>query len=163
MSIRNLRDLFVDQLLDLYSAEEQITEALPKMADSATSEELKQAFHHHLRQTERQLERLDRIFERLGIQRESETCEGIAGIIDEGEEVMHESEDSHVRDAALIAAAQRVEHYEIASYGTARAYAEFLGEEEAAELLQETLDEEAITDKKLTQLAESHINAEAME
>jgi len=161
--LRNLRDLYVDQLLDLYSAEQQILAALPKMADQAKSKELKQAFQEHLRVTERQLERLDRILDGLGIEKEEEICEGIAGIIEEGVSVMQESEDDSVRDAALIAAAQRVEHYEIASYGTARTFAGLLGEDEAEGLLQETLDEESVTDEKLTQIAQSHINEEALQ
>lgn len=162
--VNDLRELFVDQLTDLYSAEQQITKALPKMSKNASSDDLRHAFDEHLEVTKRQIQRLDTIFDNLGLQKKergSVECEGMKGIINEGEHTMKKAKDPNVRDAAMIASAQRVEHYEIAGYGTARAYAHALGENEAARLLQQTLDEESQTDKNLTKLAESHINVEA--
>lgn len=162
MEIDSLRKLYVEELKDLYSAEKQILQALPKMAKKATNPQLKAGFQEHLRQTEEQVKRLDLIFEGLGKSGRGKKCKGMEGLLEEGKEVMQEDMDEETRDAALIAAAQRVEHYEIAGYGTVRTYAQLLGETEAAKLLQQTLDEEGATDKKLTALAEA-INVEAME
>jgi ferritin-like metal-binding protein YciE len=150
----SLDDLFLEQLQDLYDAEKRLTSALPKMADAAHSPQLKDAFRLHLRQTEGQVSRLEQIFGELGQRPHRETCEAMKGLIREGEEMVQAKGDASVKDAALIAAAQRVEHYEIAGYGCARTYARLLGHTDAAKLLQETLDEEGATDKKLTALAE---------
>ena len=162
MEIDSLQKLYVEQLKDIYSAEKQILQALPKMAKKASNSQLKAGFEEHVRQTEEQVKRLDRIFEGLGKSSRGKKCKGMEGLIEEGKEVLQEDMDEETRDAALIAAAQRVEHYEIAGYGTVRTYAQLLGENEAVRLLQQTLDEEGATDKKLTALAES-INVEAME
>jgi ferritin-like metal-binding protein YciE len=162
MEIDSLRKLYVEELKDLYSAEKQILQALPKMVKKASNPQLKAGFQEHLRQTEEQVTRLDRIFEGLGKSSRGKKCKGMEGLLEEGKEVMQEDMDEETRDAALIAAAQRVEHYEIAGYGTVRTYAQLLGENEAVRLLQQTLDEEGATDKKLTALAEA-INVEAME
>ncbi len=159
----NLRELFVHELSDLYSAEKQLTQALPKMAKAATFPELKQAFELHLEQTEGQLERLDKVFDLIGEKPKRIKCKGMEGLIEEGSELLKEkpkSEDAAIDDG-LIAAAQRFEHYDIAASGTVRNYADTLGEEQAAELLQQTLDEEGETDKKLTQLAVSKVNRAA--
>ncbi len=163
MEANTLRDLFVDHLRDLYSAENQITKALPRMAKKATSEPLKQAFEEHLQQTENQISRLEEIFSNMEKSPRGKKCAGMEGLLEEGKEVMSEKMDKDVMDAALIAAAQKVEHYEIAAYGTVRSYAELLGEDEAVQLLSETLEEESATDKKLTQIAESTINVEAVD
>jgi ferritin-like metal-binding protein YciE len=162
MDMDSLQKLFVHELKDLYSAENQILEALPKMAEKASNPELRQAFERHHRQTEEQVRRLDRIFDSLEHQPGGHKCRGMEGLIQEGEEVMKEAESDAVRDAGMIAAAQRVEHYEIAAYGTARTYARVLGNEDAAELLQQTLEEEGEADKQLTMLAEGQVNREAM-
>ncbi|MFL5391925.1 MAG: ferritin-like domain-containing protein [Myxococcales bacterium] len=162
MEIDSLRKLYVEELKDLYSAEKQILQALPRMAKKASNPQLKAGFEEHLRQTEEQVKRLDRIFEALGKSGRGKKCKGMEGLLEEGKEVMQEDMDEETRDAALIAAAQRVEHYEIAGYGTVRTYAQLLGEDAAVKLLQQTLDEEGMTDKKLTALAEA-INVEAME
>ncbi len=161
MKIENLHQLFVDEIQDLYDAETRIIEALPKMVEQATSPELKSAFQMHLRETEEQKRRLDRIFDQLAqVDREDKTCKGIEGIIKENEKLMKDAKDADVRDAGMIAGAQRVEHYEISAYGTARTYARLLGRNEWAQLLQQTLDEEKNTDQKLNMLAE-RINIEA--
>ena len=162
MEIDSLRKLYIEELKDLYSAEKQILQALPRMAQKASNPQLKAGFEEHLRQTEQQVQRLEQIFETLGKSPRGKKCKGMEGLLEEGKEVMQEDMDEETRDAALIAAAQRVEHYEIAGYGTVRTYAQLLGEREAVRLLQQTLDEEGQTDKKLTQLAES-INVEAMD
>ena len=156
-----LEELLVDELKDLYSAENQIIKALPKMAKAATSPELKRAFERHLEETRRQVERLNQIGEALDIRLTGKKCKGMEGLIEEGKETMEEDLDENALDAGLIGAAQKVEHYEIAGYGTARTHAELLGHTKVAKLLQQTLDEEGATDKKLTQLAESIINVEA--
>jgi ferritin-like metal-binding protein YciE len=156
-----LEELLVDELKDIYSAENQIIKALPKMAKAATSPELKRAFERHLEETRRQVERLDQIGQALDVKLTGKKCKGMEGLIEEGKEVMEEDFDDNAIDAGLIGAAQKVEHYEIAAYGTARTHAEMLGYTKAAKLLQQTLDEEGATDKKLTQLAESIINVEA--
>jgi ferritin-like metal-binding protein YciE len=159
--VRNLNELFVDSLKDLYDAEQQIVKALPKMIDQAESTDLKQGFQEHLDVTHRQVERLDQIFKELKMPAQGKHCKGMEGIIKEGNEMMKEMADPMVKDAALIAAAQKVEHYEIAGYGTARAYAQALGHENIASLLDQTAKEEGQTDKKLTRLAEGHINTRA--
>jgi ferritin-like metal-binding protein YciE len=162
MEIDSLRKLYIEELKDLYSAEKQILQALPRMAKKASNPQLKAGFEEHVRQTEGHVERLDQIFEALGKSPRGKKCKGMEGLLEEGKEVLQEDMDDETRDAALIAAAQRVEHYEMAGYGTVRTYAQLLGERDALKLLQTTLDEEGQTDKKLTQLAES-INVEAMD
>src|SRR5262249_33503142 len=157
----SLEALLVDQLQDLYDAEQRLVEALPKMADAAHNQELKSAFQQHLRETENQVRRLERVFQSLGREAEAKTCYAMKGLISEGDEMINAKGDPDIKDAALIAAAQRVEHYEMAGYGTARAFAQRLGKQMAVQLLQDTLDEEEATDRKLTQLAESSINAQA--
>jgi ferritin-like metal-binding protein YciE len=161
MAMDSLKDLYVEELKDLYNAENQLLKALPRMAKKAASPDLKAAFEEHLGQTEGQVQRLEKIFKRLGEKPTGKTCKAMKGLVEEGKEIIEEDGDESVLDAALIGAAQKVEHYEIASYGTARTFASMLGEEDAMELLQETLDEEATTDKKLTALAESLVNPEA--
>jgi ferritin-like metal-binding protein YciE len=161
MKIQSLQDLFVDELRDLYNAENQLVKALPKMAKSANSTDLQEAIEEHLEQTKGHVERLEQIFEKLELSPKGKKCLGMQGLIEEGKEVLSEDMEDNVLDAAIIAAAQRVEHYEMAGYGTARTFAKMLGQKEAARLLQETLDEESEANEKLTQLAESHINAEA--
>ena len=158
-----LEELLVDELKDLYSAENQIIKALPKMIKAADSSELKRAFERHLEETKRQVERLNQIGESLDIRLTGKKCKGMEGLIEEGKEIMEEDLDENAIDAGLIGAAQKVEHYEIAAYGTARTHAQLLGYNKAAKLLQQTLDEEGATDKKLTALAESIINVEAVQ
>lgn len=153
MNLQNLKDLYIDQLRDLYSAEDQLTAALPKMAQAASSSDLKQAFQDHLAETRNQKQRLEQIFQGLSVSPHGEECEAMQGLIKEGEEVINASGDPTVKDAALIAAAQRVEHYEMAGYGTVRTYADVLGETEAKNLLDDTLNEEGNADKKLNSLA----------
>ncbi|MCL5746353.1 MAG: ferritin-like domain-containing protein [Acidobacteria bacterium] len=162
MKLNSLHDLYVLELQDLYHAENQIIKALPKMAEESSSVELRNAFEEHLEQTKGHVRRLEEIFGMLGEKAKGEKCEGMAGIIDEGKDLMNQDAAPMVKDASLIAAAQRVEHYEIAAYGTARTYAEQLGHKDAARLLQLTLDEEGETDKKLTAIAESRINLDAV-
>jgi ferritin-like metal-binding protein YciE len=162
MTLGSLHDLLVDELKDLYSAESQLVKALPKMAKAASAPELRQGFEEHLEQTKGQVERLEQIFERMEISPRGKKCKAMEGLIEEGKELLKQDAEPTVKDAALIGAAQKVEHYEIAAYGTARTHASLLGDDEAANLLQETLDEEAEADKKLTQLAESVINVDAM-
>ena len=161
MKMESLKDLYLEQLRDIYSAETQLGEALPKMAEAAKSPDLRSGFNQHLRQTREHVTRLERIFSALGEKPEGHTCHGMKGLIKEGEEMIKAKGEPEVIDAGLIAAAQRVEHYEIAVYGTVRTYAEMLGAEEAVRMLEKTLQEEEETDDKLTELAESHINAEA--
>ncbi|HZO87636.1 MAG TPA: ferritin-like domain-containing protein [Chthonomonadaceae bacterium] len=161
MELATLQDLFVEQLQDLYDAEQQILKALPKMSQAATSPQLKQAFDTHEQQTRTHVQRLEQIFQRLGKSPQGQTCKGMRGLIAEGEELMKENARPSVRDAGLITAAQRVEHYEIAGYGTVRTYAQEMGDQESMQLLQQTLDEEGETDKKLTQIAESTVNVKA--
>lgn len=157
-----LEELLQDELKDLYSAENQIIKSLPKMAKAASSPELKRAFERHLEETKRQVERLEQIGEELEMKLTGKKCAGMEGLIEEGKELMSEIDDEDALDAGLIGAAQKVEHYEIAAYGTARTHAEVLGYRRIAKLLQQTLNEEGNTDKKLTQLAESLINVEAV-
>jgi ferritin-like metal-binding protein YciE len=158
-----LQELLIDELRDIYSAENQIVKALPKMAKAASSPELKRAFEKHLLETKRQVERLDQIGAALDTKMTGKKCHGMEGLIEEGKEIMEEDLDEGARDAGLIGAAQKVEHYEIAAYGTARTHASLLGLNKIARLLQQTLDEEGTTDKKLTALAESIINVEALQ
>ncbi|HEX6967152.1 MAG TPA: ferritin-like domain-containing protein [Gemmatimonadaceae bacterium] len=162
MPLESLKSLYVDQLRDLYNAENQILAALPKMAQRSSHPELKNAFQQHEQVTKTHVDRLNQIFKQLGVQPQGETCEGMQGIIQEGEKMLKERSDPDTLDAALIAAAQRVEHYEIAGYGTVRTYANELGFGEQADLLQRTLNEEGSTDHKLTQIAETVVNADAM-
>ena len=161
MSLDSLEKLFVEELRDIYNAEKQLTRALPRMAKAAESPELQQAFSKHLKETEGQIKRLEQIFQELGQAVRGKKCKGMEGLIEEGKEKMQEEGEAPVIDAALIAAAQKVEHYEIAAYGCLRTYAELLGFERAVQLLQETLEEEEATDKILTQLGESGINEAA--
>jgi ferritin-like metal-binding protein YciE len=157
-----LRGLYLDELRDLYSAENQLVKALPKMAKAASSPDLKAGFEKHLRQTEEHVSRLETIFGGLGESPKGKTCKGMKGLIEEGKEMIEEDPGDEELDAGLIAAAQRVEHYEIAGYGCVRTYAELLGEENAVSSLEKTLTEEKETDEALTELAEN-INVEAMD
>ncbi|MGP1309052.1 MAG: YciE/YciF ferroxidase family protein [Phycisphaerales bacterium] len=161
MNIDSLKKLYIHSLKDLYHAENQILEALPKMEKAAHSDDLKKGFREHHEQTKLHVKRLEAIFQGLGSSPNGVKCEAILGLIKEGNEAIDEIDDGEVRDAGLIAAAQKVEHYEIASYGTVRTYAQMLGEDEASELLTQTLDEESATDQKLTDLAMSGINQAA--
>ncbi len=156
-----LRELFLDELKDIYWAEKALVKALPKMAKKATSSELVAAIDDHLAVTETHVERLEQVFDSLGEKEAAKKCEAMDGLITEAEDLMKEIEDGVVRDAAIISAAQKVEHYEIASYGTLVAFANTLGESEAAELLEETLDEEKEADQLLTEIAMSSINLDA--
>jgi ferritin-like metal-binding protein YciE len=160
MKVDTVEKLFVQELKDLYSAENQITKALPKMAKAATSPELQAAFQSHLKETEGQIQRLRRAFEILGKTPGGKTCKGMKGVLEEGAEALEEVSEGEVLDAAIISAAQRVEHYEMAGYGAVRAYAELLGQSEIAKLLQATLDEESAADKKLT-LISKKVNTQA--
>ena len=157
----SLQKLYLEQLRDLYSAEEQILEALPKMADAANDPVLKGAFREHLEQTRQHVQRLEQIFRSAGKEPERETCDGIKGLLKEGSEMLKMRGEPEAKDAGLIAAAQRVEHYEMAVYGTIRNYAQSLGRNEFADLLQRTLNEEGEADKKLTQIAERKVNPKA--
>lgn len=163
MKLESLKDLYLAQLKDLYSAEDQLVDALPKMAEAAHTPELKNAFREHLNQTKQHVDRLEQIFRKLSLSPKGETCEGMKGLIKEGQEMIKMKGEPEVIDAGLIAAAQRVEHYEMAGYGTVRTYANLLGEKEAEKLLQKTLNEEGDADKKLSKLAERiNVEAEAM-
>jgi ferritin-like metal-binding protein YciE len=162
MELETLKDLYTHELKDLYSAENQIIKALPKMAEAATNEELSAGFEQHLEQTKKHAQRLEQILESHGETTRGPKCKGMEGVIAEGDEMIREDAEDEVKDAGLIAAAQRVEHYEMAGYGCARTYAELLGDTKGAKLLQQTLDEEKATDEKLSDLAKSTINVEAM-
>ena len=162
MSLDSLDSLFLDELKDIYNAEKQILRALPRMAKAAESPELQQAFQKHLKETEGQVQRLERIFKELGQAARGKKCKGMEGLIEEGKEKMEEEGEGPVIDAALIASAQKVEHYEIAAYGCLRTYAELLGYTQAVQLLEQTLAEEEATDKKLTELGEGGINESAV-
>ena len=157
----SFKDLFVNQIEDLYDAEQRLTEALPKMAEAASSNQLRQAFQKHLGETQGHVSRLETIFREINMEPKRETCPAMKGLIAEGEEMIDAKGDPDIKDAALIAAAQRVEHYEISAYGTARSFARRLGLTQAASLLQQTLQEESAADEKLTQIAESSVNAQA--
>jgi len=161
MEMQSLKELYLEELKDLYSAEKQLVKALPKMAKNATNPELKQAFTDHLQETEGHVERLDQIFEMLGEGSPRKKCKGMEGLIEEAKELLEEDAAEEVLDAGLISKAQHVEHYEIAGYGTVRTYAQHLGLEDQAALLQQTLDEEGNANELLTQIAESSVNAEA--
>ncbi len=162
MKANSLRELYVEQLKDLYDAEHQLVKALPKLAEASSSDELRNAFEEHLDKTKQHAQRIEQIFEGMGQKAKTQKCKGMEGLVKEGSEILKEEDDidGEVKDAALIAAAQRVEHYEIAGYGTVRTYANLLGENEAANLLQQTLDEEKEADQTLNEIAEQ-INVEA--
>jgi ferritin-like metal-binding protein YciE len=162
MKLDTLQKLYTEELRDLYNAENQLLKALPKMAKAASSEELKDAFEKHLEQTKGHVERLEQVFEELDENPKGKTCRAMKGLIQEGSEILEQDGDESVRDAGIIVAAQKVEHYEIAGYGSARTFAHLLGQNKAAELLQTTLDEESETNELLTRLAESIINPEAV-
>jgi ferritin-like metal-binding protein YciE len=162
VKVNSLQELYVDELKDLYDAENQIIKALPKMIDAASSEELQNALTEHLEVTREQAKRIEQIFQNMGEKLKAEKCKGMEGVIREGAEILSEDMDENVKDAAIISAAQRVEHYEMAGYGTVRTWANLLGESEAEELLQQTLDEEKEADEKLNELAEQiNVQAEA--
>jgi ferritin-like metal-binding protein YciE len=163
VQIDSLQELYVEELRDIYNAEQQILKALPRMSKAASHRELQRAFNQHEKVTQKQVQRLERIFKELGESPRGKRCKGMEGLIDEGQDLIKEKPEPDVLDAGLISAAQRVEHYEIAAYGTVRTWARQLGLDRQAELLQQTLDEEGETDKKLTDLAESTINIEAEE
>ncbi len=162
MKLDSIKKLYLAQLRDLYSAEHQVLATLPKMAEGASSDELKQSFEDHLEQTREHVERIEEIFHRLSEKPVGKTCKGMEGLIEEGEAMLKEKGPQAVIDAGLVAAAQRIEHYEIAAYGTVRTFARLLGEEEAADLLGQTLEEEGETDKHLTELAEEIVTSSAL-
>ena len=161
MEIDNLQELLTEEMRDIYNAEVQLTKAMPKMAKKASNPQLKKAFETHLKETEGQIQRLQKIFDKLGKKPTGKKCAAMEGLIEEGKEMMGEDMDEETMDAALIAVAQKIEHYEIASYGTVRTWARHVGDEQTAKLLQQTLDEEGKTDKLLTEMAENSINVEA--
>jgi ferritin-like metal-binding protein YciE len=161
MEHQALKELYVDELKDIYNAENQLVKALPKLAKAANSEELRTGFEEHLEQTRGHVQRLEQIFKQLGEKPSGKKCKGMEGLVAEGQEMMEEDFEDDVMDAALISAAQRVEHYEIAAYGTVRTYAELLGEDTAAQLLEQTLEEEKETDQKLTDMS-GEINVKAL-
>jgi ferritin-like metal-binding protein YciE len=161
MQMESLQDLLVEEMRDLYNAENQLLKAMPRMARKASNPQLKKAFETHMRETEGHVQRLQKIFDKLGKKPTGKKCAAMEGLIEEGKEMMGEDMEEDTMDAALISIAQKVEHYEIASYGTVRTWAEQLGDDQAAKLLQQTLDEEGRTDKLLTELAESVVNVEA--
>jgi|SRR3954471_19589653 ferritin-like metal-binding protein YciE len=157
--MNSLREVFLEELADIYDAEKQLVKALPKMAEAAENDQLKQGFEQHLRQTEMHVSRLEQVFEGFGEKAKGKKCKAMKGLIAEGEDLI----DEEAGDAALIAAAQKVEHYEIATYGSLKSWAQRLGQQDAAGLLEQTLEEEKATDEKLTQVAESSVNAEQSE
>jgi ferritin-like metal-binding protein YciE len=157
MKLTGLKELFLDELKDLYSAESQLVKALPKMAKTASSEPLQEAFNDHLEQTRGHVNRLEQISEKMGVKLSGKKCKAMEGLIKEGKEIIDSEGDDNIIDLALIAAAQRVEHYEISAYGSARALAEQLGDSSAVQLLQETLDEESAADEKLTNIAQKDL------
>lgn len=161
LEFNSFKDLFAHQIEDLYDAEQRLTKALPKMAEAANSNQLRQAIQHHLTETQGHISRLETIFREIGMEPKRETCDAMKGLISEGEDMVKAKGDPDIKDAAIIAAAQRVEHYEIAGYGTARTFALRLGLRQAADLLQQTLNEEAAADRKLTQIAEGNVNVQA--
>jgi ferritin-like metal-binding protein YciE len=162
MKLDTLQKLYTNELRDLYNAENQLLKALPKMAKAASSGELKEAFQKHLKQTKSHVERLEQVFEDIGEKPKGKTCRAMKGLIEEGSEILHEQGDESVIDAGIIVAAQKVEHYEIASYGSVRTFAHLLGKDKSAEVLQTTLDEESETNEILNKLAESVVNPEAL-
>jgi ferritin-like metal-binding protein YciE len=161
MKIETMQDLFLEQIQDLYDAEQRLTKALPEMAEASSSPELRDAFERHLGETEGQITRLEQIFQSMGRDAKGTTCDAMKGLIKEGDEMVSDTDASAVRDAGLIASANRVEHYEIAAYGSARSFAQSLGMDRAVSLIEETLEEEKAADRKLTQIAESLVNSEA--
>jgi ferritin-like metal-binding protein YciE len=161
MRMESLQDLYIDQLRDLYNAENQLVKALPKLAKASTSRELQTAFADHLEQTRGHVGRLEQIFDKLGVKPGGKTCKAMQGLVEEGSEMMDEDAEPAIMDAGLIAAAQRVEHYEMAGYGCVRTFAKLLGDEHAARLLQQTLDEEGQANKTLIGLAQSVVNVKA--
>ena len=161
MQNTSLKELYVEELRDIYDAENQLVKALPEMAKAATSEELRSGFENHLEQTKEHVRRLEQVLNELGEKAKGKKCKGMQGLVSEGKEIIEEDFEDHVRDAALISAAQRVEHYEIAAYGTVRTYAEILGEQSAVSILEKTLEEEKDTDEQLTELA-GGINVQAV-
>lgn len=162
MALDTMRDLLVDELSGLYSAEKQLVRALPKMARAAASESLQEAIRDHLEETRGHVDRLEQAFEQLGVKAKRKSCKGMAGLVEEGSEMCGEDGDDSVRDAGIIGAAQRVEHYEMAAYGCAITFANDLGENEVAELLNETFEEEKAADEKLTSIAEDEVNEAAV-
>jgi ferritin-like metal-binding protein YciE len=162
MKMDTLQKLYTNELRDLYNAENQLLKALPKMAKAASSRELKDAFEKHLEQTKTHVERLEQVFEELDEKPKGKTCHGMKGLIEEGSEILNEDGDDSVLDAGIIVAAQKVEHYEIAAYGSVRTFAHLLGKDKSAEVLQTTLDEESETNEILNKLAESVVNPEAL-
>jgi len=162
MKLDTLQKLYTKELRDLYNAENQLLKALPKMAKAASSEELKNAFQKHLEQTKGHVERLEQVFKELDEKPKGKTCHGMKGLIEEGSQILEEDGEESVLDAGIIVAAQKVEHYEIAAYGSVRTFAELLGKNKSAELLQTTLDEESETNETLNQLAEGIVNPEAI-
>lgn len=161
MKLENLEKLFIHELKDLHSAENQILDALPQMIEKSSDDELRSILQRHRDETEQQVDRLERIFDDIGEDPEGQLCEGMQGLIEEGEEILEEDADPSVRDAGIIAAAQRVEHYEISGYGTAATYANMLDREKAGRLLKETLEEEKQADEKLTEIAKRAVNPKA--
>ena len=162
MALESLQDLFINELKDVYNAEKQIVTALPRMAKAATAPELQEAFTKHLRETRGQVRRLEQIFKSLGLPARGKKCKGMEGLLEEGKEILEEEGAAEVIDAALISAAQRVEHYEIAAYGCLRTYAQLLGHDDADKLLEQTLEEEEATDMALSALGEGGINQAAV-
>jgi len=162
MKLDTLKTLYIDELRDLYNAENQLIKALPKMAKAASSEELQDAIEKHLEQTKTHVERLEEVFEEIGEKPKGKTCKAMKGLIEEGSEILHEDGEESVIDAGIIVAAQKVEHYEIASYGSVRTFAQLLGKDSSAELLQTTLDEESEANELLNKLAEDIVNPEAL-
>jgi ferritin-like metal-binding protein YciE len=163
MKLDTLQKLFLNELRDLYHAEGQLLKALPKMAKGASSEDLKKAFEDHLKETEGQIERLEEVFELLGETPKGKVCHGMKGLIEEGSEILEEDGEDSVLDAGIIVAAQKVEHYEIAAYGSVRTFAELLGHDDVVELLQTTLDEESAANELLNNLAQEIVNPEALQ
>jgi ferritin-like metal-binding protein YciE len=162
MKLDTLKTLYVNELRDLYNAEQQLVKALPKMAKAASSEELQDAFEKHLEQTKTHVERLEEVFEEIGEKPKGKTCKAMKGLIDEGSEILQQDGDESVIDAGIIVAAQKVEHYEIAAYGSVRTFAQLLGKDNSADILQSTLDEESETNELLNKLAEDIVNPEAL-
>jgi ferritin-like metal-binding protein YciE len=162
-NVESLEELLQEELKDMYDAEKQLTKALPKLAKKATTTDLQDAFEEHLRQTEQHMERLEQVFDQLGMPVKGKTCKGMKNLIGEGNDMIADADDDATRDALMIAAAQKVEHYEIAAYGTMRTWANVLGHREIASILEDTLEEEKETDRKLTGIAESFVNQAAAE
>ena len=162
MKMETLQDVYIEELRDLYDAEQQLLKALPKMAKASSSEELQEAFEKHLEQTKTHVDRLEEVFEEIGEKPKGKTCKAMKGLIEEGSEILHEDREESVIDAGIIVAAQKVEHYEIAGYGSVRTFAQLLGKDRSADLLQRTLDEESEANEVLNKLAEDIVNPEAL-